>query len=201
MSDDLNKLDLLIKIMRMTEGDNDNMSLVAIKKANRMLAEEKWDWDRLLRGKVKVIADPFAKTSAPAPQAKPASMQQPKPQYQAPQPAKNVWPNGQPPKPAPKPASPPPPPPKPKQPPQAPAGPLHFRRGPSGEWTIASYMKADQLIGQKVMLCKKDGSTSEEICGPYIAQDIQSGHYLYKIGKITKWKSKYADVTGINDLI
>ncbi len=203
MSDDLNKLELLIKLMRMTEGDNEHQSLVAIKKANSLLKNEAWDWDRLLRGKVRVIADPFANAAVvkPAPQAQAASFRAPFQSPPPPPPPINPWPNGQKPQPKPQPArpaySPPPPPPKPRQ---APPGPLHFRKASSGEWAIASYMRADQLVSQKVTLSKRDGTTSEEICGPFIEQDA-SGHYLYKIAKATKWKSKFADQTGIGDLI
>lgn len=205
MSDDFNKLEVLIKIMKMTSAE-ESVALVALRKANSLLSSEGWDWDRLLRGKVRVVADPFAgasRTSAPAPQASPATMRAPKPAYQPPppppRPAPNPWPQGQKPAaPPPRPAQPaysPPPPPK-----QAPPGPLHFRRSSTGEWCIASYMRADQLVTQKVTLTKKDGSTSSEICGPFLEQD-HSGHYLYKIAKATKWKSRFADQSGIGDII
>lgn len=202
MSDDLNKLDLLIKIMRMTESDNENMQLVALRKANSLLKEEKWDWERLLRGKVKLIADPFAsQPKAPAPQARPATMTKPASPPPPPPPtyAPNVWPQGQrPAAPTPKPASP-----KPSTPPPprvAPAGPLHFRRASTGEWAIASYRRLNNIAGVVVTLEKRNGDKSQETVGPFIEQD-QSGHYLYKIAKAGKWKSKFADTSDVGDII
>lgn len=205
MSDDLNKLDLFIKIIRMTETDNDGQTLVAIRKANSMLKAEGWDWDRLLRGKVKVIADPFAKVSQPAPQARAATYTKPAPPppppWQAPpKPTYAPDPFGGMGAPKPKPSQPQPQAARPQPPKQAPAGPLHFRKTSTGEWAIASYMKADQLVGQKVTLSKRDGSTSDEICGAFIEQD-NSGHFLYKIAKATKWKNKFADQNGLGDFI
>lgn len=64
MTEELPKLDLLIKMMKMT-GAEDNIALVAIRKANEMLKHEGWDWERLLQGKVKIIADPFNTVAAP----------------------------------------------------------------------------------------------------------------------------------------
>lgn len=61
---DLSKLDLLVKVMKMT-GAEDNIALVAIRKANSMLAAEGWDWEKLLRGKVVVIGDPFERVPTP----------------------------------------------------------------------------------------------------------------------------------------
>lgn len=202
MSDDFNKLELLIKMMGMTGSDNENQALVAIRKANSILAAEGWDWDRLLRGKVKLIADPFAsRPAAPAPQAKPATMQRapsppppPPPTY-----APNPWPQGAAPKPKPQPAYAAAP--KPASPsPQAKAAPLHFRRSSTGEWCIASYLNIDGTIGQKVHLEKRDGSKSQEVMGTFVEQDPQ-GYYLYKIAKATKWKNRFADQSGIGDIV
>ena len=61
---DLN-LDLLIKMMGMTQSDNDNQALVALRKANSFVSKIDGGWDSLLRGKVTVIADPFAATTPP----------------------------------------------------------------------------------------------------------------------------------------
>lgn len=67
MAEELNKLELLIKVMKMTTATEDTVSLVALRKANAMLKAEGWDWDRLLRGKVKVISDPFGPSAVKAP--------------------------------------------------------------------------------------------------------------------------------------
>lgn len=80
-------LDLFIKLMKMTTATEDTMALVAIRKANAHLAKVGGDWDRLLRGKVRIVADPFAGTDSmqlrtppsyaparpPAPPPRPAS--------------------------------------------------------------------------------------------------------------------------------
>lgn len=58
-------LELLIKLMRMTQAE-DNIALVAIKKANSHLLKMGTDWESILRGKVKIIADPFASINIPA---------------------------------------------------------------------------------------------------------------------------------------
>jgi hypothetical protein len=57
-------LELLIKLMRMTDSE-DNMTLVAIRKANSHLKKMGTDWEAVLRGKVKIIADPFASINIP----------------------------------------------------------------------------------------------------------------------------------------
>lgn len=87
MAEDLPKLDLLIKVMKMT-GAEDAVALVAIRKANTMLAAEGWDWERVLRGKVKIIQDPFNSVKAP-------------PVHTSPPPPPTSWPT--PPKPKPRP--------------------------------------------------------------------------------------------------
>lgn len=53
-------LDLLIKILRMTESENDHLALTAVRRANSHLAKLGASWDDLLRGRVRIIADPFA---------------------------------------------------------------------------------------------------------------------------------------------
>jgi hypothetical protein len=79
MSEDLSKLDLLIKIMGMTTSDNDNTALVAVRKAQALLKAEGWDWERLLRAKIKVVEDPFNRVSPTSPAAKPAQYTKPYP--------------------------------------------------------------------------------------------------------------------------
>lgn len=67
-------LSLLIKLLNMTTVSEDNMCLVAIRKANRELQKFKkpdgsgGTWEDLLRGRVTVVADPFASIPKP-PQA------------------------------------------------------------------------------------------------------------------------------------
>lgn len=86
-------LELLIKFMRMT-GAEDNIALVAIKKANAHLAKLGTDWESILRGKVKIIADPFASINIPQAHVnpnrnedyKPRAPARPQPQAPAPPP-------------------------------------------------------------------------------------------------------------------
>ena len=56
---------LLLKCLKMTTSDNDNQALVAIRKANDILASAGWDWDKLIEGKIKVVENPFSKISDP----------------------------------------------------------------------------------------------------------------------------------------
>jgi hypothetical protein len=109
------KQDLLLKMLRMTESDNDGQALVAIRKANKLLQDNGWSWEKLIHAKITVVEDPFGKQShdpfanaykAPMPNAPPP----PRPQRTPPrpQPAPAAQPYRAPP-------SPPPPPPKPSK--------------------------------------------------------------------------------------
>lgn len=59
MSADLPKQELLIKLMGMTGSSSDGEALVAIRKANDLLRAAGWDWEKVLRGKIKVVENPF----------------------------------------------------------------------------------------------------------------------------------------------
>lgn len=61
---ELPKQDMLLKLLKMTTSDNDGEALVAIRKANGLLKTAGWDWDKLIAGKIKVVADPFAGVNA-----------------------------------------------------------------------------------------------------------------------------------------
>lgn len=71
MTDDTAKFDLtrLIKLMKMTTVTEDTLAAVAIRAANRELDKIGTDWESLLRGKVTVVADPFAAIPTPPPDA------------------------------------------------------------------------------------------------------------------------------------
>lgn len=61
-------LDLLIKLLKMTTSSSEGEVLVAIRKANEHLKHKlSSDWESLLRGKVTIIEDPFAKAPTPPP--------------------------------------------------------------------------------------------------------------------------------------
>lgn len=63
--DNIPKQELLAKLLKMTTSDTDAEALVAIRKANALLKTSGWDWDKLLAGKIKIIADPFATIQTP----------------------------------------------------------------------------------------------------------------------------------------
>ena len=62
---DLPKHELLLKLLKMTTSSNDAEALVALRKANQLLASAGWDWDRLLAGKITVVGDPFGNLQRP----------------------------------------------------------------------------------------------------------------------------------------
>lgn len=107
MTDDntLPKQDLLLKILNMTTADNDNQALVAIRKANALLRDNGWTWEKLLCGKITIVEDPFKSMTADSPFA--AMMAKAK---AAPTPADNGFGYARPPR---KPYTPPNPPPRP----------------------------------------------------------------------------------------
>lgn len=66
MPDDsqLQKQDLLLKMLNMTTSDNDGVALVAIRKCNTLLQASGWTWEKLLAGKITIVEDPFKSSSA-----------------------------------------------------------------------------------------------------------------------------------------
>lgn len=78
---------LLIKMMKMTTAE-DNIALVAIRKANEVLKREGWDWEALLRSKVTIIGDPFAGIDRPAAPKKPPPQAPVRPQAPPPRPTR-----------------------------------------------------------------------------------------------------------------
>jgi len=78
-------LHLLIKVLGMTTSDNDNIALVAARRANDILEKLDTDWSKLIKGKVTIIADPFTNVVPPPPPVTrpppPASQQPRRPTY------------------------------------------------------------------------------------------------------------------------
>lgn len=62
------KQELLTKLLKMTTSPNDGEALTAMRKANALLTTAGWDWDKLISGKIVVVADPFASIPTPPPQ-------------------------------------------------------------------------------------------------------------------------------------
>lgn len=58
-------LDTIIKILNMTTSDNDPTALMAIRKANEQIKAWGWDWTAMLKGKIKIMPDPFATIPMP----------------------------------------------------------------------------------------------------------------------------------------
>jgi hypothetical protein len=59
------KLDTLIKVLLMTTSDNNSEALAAMRRANHLLKIANVDWEKLLKSKVTVVADPFADIAPP----------------------------------------------------------------------------------------------------------------------------------------
>jgi hypothetical protein len=64
---ELPKQELLIKLLGMTTSTNDPEALSALRKANALLRSAGWDWEKLVRGRITVIADPFTSLATPTP--------------------------------------------------------------------------------------------------------------------------------------
>jgi hypothetical protein len=111
MVEDLPKQELLIKLLKMSTSPNEGEVVVAMRKANALLTSAGWDWDKLINGKIVVVADPFS--SIPTPPSGSTARHAPPPMRPAPAPPPpQTWARPTPP-PPPRPASPPPPPRKP----------------------------------------------------------------------------------------
>lgn len=88
MPEDIQGLPLLIKLLKMTTSSNDGEALVALRKANKTIIDQGWDWESLLLAKVKIIGDPFAGLHRPKVDT-PPPMRAPQPQAPAWRPAPN----------------------------------------------------------------------------------------------------------------
>src|SRR5262245_7003176 len=60
MSTGNQNLDLLIKLLGQTQSDNENIAIMAMRKANEQVTKFKTTWEDLLTGRVTVVADPFS---------------------------------------------------------------------------------------------------------------------------------------------
>lgn len=83
---ELPNLGLLIKLLKMTSSTHDAEALSAMRKANEQLVKFGGDWERLLRGKVTVIGDPFIGVQAPRTPPTSTRPAPPPPAPQAPRP-------------------------------------------------------------------------------------------------------------------
>jgi len=70
VAEELQKHHLLVKLLKMTTSSSDAEALVAMRKANDLLASAGWDWDRLMAGKITVVGDPFAGLGDPTPRVR-----------------------------------------------------------------------------------------------------------------------------------
>lgn len=74
---ELPKQELLIKLLKMTTSSNDGEALTALRKATTLMTSAGWDWEKLIRGKITVIEDPFK--DAPSFEPKAARPTEPQP--------------------------------------------------------------------------------------------------------------------------
>jgi len=84
-------LEKLIKLIRLSESSNDAEALAALRAANALLKRAGWDWEKLLRGKVTVVADPFSTIPAPPPTTSTRPRPPPPPSPLQPQPWSPLW--------------------------------------------------------------------------------------------------------------
>lgn len=93
---ELPKQELLIKLLNMTTAE-DNVALVAVRKANALLSDAGWTWEQLLRGKITIVEDPFNHldnmfaAKPPTPTARPTAPPRPRaPSPPPPPPKQNI---------------------------------------------------------------------------------------------------------------
>jgi hypothetical protein len=86
VTEELPNLALLIKLLKLTASSNDSEALLAVRKANEQLVKFGGDWERLLKGKVTVIGDPFEGVAAPVQRTTPSAAPQRTPQQAPPHP-------------------------------------------------------------------------------------------------------------------
>lgn len=189
-SSELN-LDLLIKLLKMMASSNDGEALMAARKATQQIEKVGGDWDALLRGKVTIIADPFAGSKVPpipTSDWKP-SVGRPPPPWQAPPRFRHTPPPASSTRP---PFTPPPPPSQPRpntttMPPKQTAIVNYVSRG--GEWVLSASERLDGFTS--VTVIRKDGQTKTERVGKFI--ETKFGRFLYNTGKTNQ--------SSVNDLI
>lgn len=98
------EFDLLVKLLGMTTSSVDAEALVAMRKANELLARLQLTWPALLRGRVTVLADPFANIVPPQASSAPPRAAHASPSWAPPQPqAPSASPSSSPPWPGPPP--------------------------------------------------------------------------------------------------
>lgn len=132
------KQELLLKMLNMTTADNDGQALVAIRKANALLASAGWTWEKLLSGKITVVEDPFSKVAAPTAQA-PRNVEVPVRPFFRPTPTPRPLDPSPPPRPqTPRPSPPPPP---------QPAKPYSTRTNNYGGWCYCCGAQVASLDG------------------------------------------------------
>jgi hypothetical protein len=155
---ELPNLPLLIKLLKMTTSPHDGEALLAVRKANEQLVKFGGCWEALLRGKVTIIADPFANEACPPPppDRKPAPPAPPRPPRQPP-------PFTAPPRPA--------PPPKPRPvPPQFLDDPIFARHPVSNQWTVR-IVKGRSAPNASVLVKKRGGQNKRVVLGPILYAD------------------------------
>lgn len=177
MTDDIRNIDLFIKLMKLTTSSHEGEVLSAIRKANAMLSRDGYDWEAVLRSKIKltIVEDPFAKRTVE------------RAERQAPPPPPSFAPqNGavrSKSKPTPPPSWTPPvsAPPKPGSSNHFPTpgslhAPLSMTKNSSGHWCLRSPVKL--AFDQKVNVAKRNGDLVDKIVKNFSEQN-SFGDFLY----------------------
>src|SRR5262245_131375 len=72
--DDPPNLDKIIKLMGMTGSSHDPEAISALRMATELMRKWGWTWEAVLRGKIKIMPDPFASIPMPYSHSAPRPM-------------------------------------------------------------------------------------------------------------------------------
>jgi hypothetical protein len=171
-------LELLIKLLKLTSSSNDGEAIVAMRKANQQVEKVGGDWETLLRGKVTIIADPFAGGPAspiPDPIVGNGNGWRPPPRPAAPPQYQTQRTYNPPPNPPPRPTyNPPPNPNPPPQPPKVQTAIVNFSKR-SSQWILSSNESLSRH--DLVSVTRRDGKTDKVRVGTLIEQKNQFWYY------------------------
>jgi len=179
---DIPSLSLLIKFMGMTGSRNDNEALIALRKAEPIIAQL-GGWEAVLRGKVTVIGDPFADLQAPP---KRETSPPPAPRRPTPQPAprptrgqRTQWS--------------PPPQPAPQSKPMPTANPnLRFAKNSNGYWNVKADRSMSLNHGEEYIVASKKGDKKIRIMN-----FVENNAYGEKLYTFVDVKPDLNDILGI----
>lgn len=94
MSTGNENLDLLIKLLNLTTSPLDSEAIAAMRKANDQLLKFNTTWERLLKSRITIVADPFASVAPPSFASRPPPVAEPRPMPTPPRPQRPAHPAG-----------------------------------------------------------------------------------------------------------